>query len=428
MTWRAAAGASAGLSLLFLVVYGACNWITTLRTDVGTWYFEWERLIPFVPLMIVPYMSIDLFFVAGPFLCRDRREFATLARRIVLAILVAGACFLLVPLRFAFPRPETGGWLGAIFDAFRTLDAPHNLFPSLHITLRTILADLYARHTAGRTRTAVGVWFSLIGLSTVLTYQHHIVDVAGGFALAAFCFWAVGDTPLALPVTPNRRVGAYYAAGAVAVVVLSLTSRPWTALLLWPAAALATVAAAYAGLGPGIFRKRGGRLPWSTRLILGPCLLGQHLSLLYYRRRCRPWDEVVPGVLIGCRLGGTEAAHAVRAGVTAVVDLTAEFSKATPFLRLPYLNVPILDLTAPTEAQLRAATVFIAEHAKTGIVYVHCKIGYSRSAAVVGAHLLASGLTSSVAEAETCLRRARPSIVIRREAMEALRRFAPAVP
>jgi len=61
-------------------------------------------------------------------------------------------------------------------------------------------------------------------------------------------------------------------------------------------------------------------------------------------------------------------------------------------------------------------------------VYVHCKIGYSRSAAVVGAHLLASGLTSSVAEAETCLRRARPSIVIRREAMEALRRFAPAVP
>lgn len=428
VTRRAAAGASVGLSALFLVVYGACNWLTSLRADVGTWYGEWERLIPFVPLMIVPYMSIDLFFVAGPFLCRDRSELRTLARRIVLAILVAGACFLLVPLRFAFARPETGGWLGAIFDAFRTLDQPYNQFPSLHITLRTILADLYVRHTAGLTRAAVHVWFSLIGLSTVLTYQHHVVDVAGGFALAAVCFWAVRESPMTLPVTVNRRVGAYYAGGAAAIGLLALAARPWSAVLLWPAAALAVVAAAYFGLGPGIFRKRDGRLPWSTRLILGPCLLGQHLSLLYYRRRCRAWDEVVPGVLIGCRLGDAEAGRAVRGGVTAVLDLTAEFSEATPFLRLPYLNVPILDLTAPTDAQLRAASVFIAEHARTGVVYVHCKIGYSRSAAVVGAHLLASGRTPSVAEAETCLRRARPSIVIRPEAMEALRRFAPAAP
>jgi protein-tyrosine phosphatase len=133
---------------------------------------------------------------------------------------------------------------------------------------------------------------------------------------------------------------------------------------------------------------------------------------------------VVPGILIGCRLGDAEAARAVRDGVTAVLDLTAELSEATPFLRLPYLNVPILDLTAPTDAQLHAASEFIAEHARTGVVYVHCKIGYSRTAAVVGAHLLASGRVSSVAEAAACLRRARASIVIRPEAMEALHRFA----
>ena len=27
--------------------------------------------IPFVPLMIIPYMSIDLFFAAAPFICSD---------------------------------------------------------------------------------------------------------------------------------------------------------------------------------------------------------------------------------------------------------------------------------------------------------------------------------------------------------------------
>src|SRR5947208_4138933 len=90
------------LALLFLVVYGTTNWITAQRSDVGTWYFEWERAIPFVPVMIVPYMSIDLFFAVAPFLCRDRRELRNLAQRISFAIVVAGVCFLLLPLRFAF--------------------------------------------------------------------------------------------------------------------------------------------------------------------------------------------------------------------------------------------------------------------------------------------------------------------------------------
>ena len=40
-----------------------------MRHDVGTFAFAWERFIPFVPVMVVPYMSIDLFFVAAPFLC-----------------------------------------------------------------------------------------------------------------------------------------------------------------------------------------------------------------------------------------------------------------------------------------------------------------------------------------------------------------------
>src|SRR5262249_42545297 len=133
------AATAAGLSVLFLGVYGFCNWFTSTRSDVGTLYFAWERHIPFLPWMIGPYMSIDAFFVAASFLCRDERELRTLAGRIILGILVAACCFLLFPLRFAFERPAAGGWLGAIFDWFRTMDRPYNLLPSLHITLRTIL-------------------------------------------------------------------------------------------------------------------------------------------------------------------------------------------------------------------------------------------------------------------------------------------------
>jgi membrane-associated phospholipid phosphatase len=176
------------LSALFLIVYGACNWITALRSDVGVFYFQWERMIPFVPFMVLPYLSIDLFFVAAPFLFRDAQALRFYIWRVAAAILAAGVFFLLFPLRFAFPRPAAAGWLGALFDRFRALDAPFNLFPSLHAALLLLLVDAYARHLGGFVRHVVLVWFILIGLSPLLTHQHHVIDITGGFLLAALTF------------------------------------------------------------------------------------------------------------------------------------------------------------------------------------------------------------------------------------------------
>ena len=421
-----AAAVSGLLSVLFLVVYGFCNWVTGLRTDVGTWYFDWERRIPFVPVMILPYMSIDAFFVAAPFLCRDRAELRTLASRITAAILGAGVCFLVVPLRFAFERPVAGGPLGAIFDAFRLLDQPFNLVPSLHITLTVILAEHYARHAPGLVRTVVWLWFSLVGASTLFTYQHHVIDVAGGLVLAALCFYAYRPEPSAAPVVANVRVGSLYALGATAAAASTWATWPWGAFLLWPTASLALVASAYLGVGPGVYRKTNGRLPLSARLVLGPCLLGQRASLLYYRRHCRPWDPVSDHLFIGRVLTSAEATAARRAGVTAVLDLTAEFSEPAPLREVTYSNIPVLDLTAPTLEQLRSAAAFIERHAAEGIVYVHCKIGYSRSAAVVGAYLMKTKTVPNAAAVEPLLRAVRPSIIVRPEASAALRAFGEA--
>jgi protein-tyrosine phosphatase/membrane-associated phospholipid phosphatase len=431
-----AATTSVLLSLLFVVVYGSTNWFTAQRptSDVRTWYFAWElAVIPYVPLLIVPYMSIDLFFFAAAFLCRDEQEMRVFARRVVFSIFVAAAFFLLLPLKLAWPaRPQVGGWFGEFVETSCSapflMEYPHNLFPSLHITLRTILAATYARHTRGIVRVVVQIWFSLIGLSTVLTWQHHLVDIAGGFVLAGFAFYLFRESGSRLPVVPNIQVGCHYAAGAAAVAVLAAATLPWGAFLLWPVGALAIVAAGYFGVGPGIYRKTDGRLPLNTRFVLAPVLLGQYLSLIYYRRRCRAWDEVTPGVLIGRQLNEAEAADAVEQGVTAVLDLTAEFSEAAPLRVVNYRQLPILDLTAPTQQQLSEAVRFIGTEAAKGTVLVHCKIGYSRSAAVVGAYLLASGQAATAQEAVDRLREARPSIVIRHEAMAALRAWQQTVP
>jgi len=414
---------SAGLSILFLVVYSGCNWITAQRGHVGSLYFQWEHAIPFLPFLILPYLSIDLFFITAPFLCRTNQDLRIFSRRVATAILIAGICFLLFPLRFAFPRPHAGGWLGAIFDWFRGMDAPFNLLPSLHAALLLILVDLYARKLRGALLVATMFWFVLIGLSPVFTFQHHVIDIVGGFILAGYCFYLFRERSPRLPVMVNRRIGSYYAVATNVALFFGLIFWPWGALLFWPAIALALTASAYFGVGPVIFRKTNGRLPWSARFVLAPCLAGQYLSLLYYRRQCRWWDQVTPRIWIGGKLSDREAVKALRAGVTAVLDLSAEFSEAKPFRDLRYRNIPVLDLTAPTRAQLSEMASFITDQSRNGIVYVHCKIGYSRSAAAVAASLILSGTVGTAEKAFALIRRARPSVVIRPEVAAALSEF-----
>jgi SAM-dependent methyltransferase len=79
--------------------------------------------------------------------------------------------------------------------------------------------------------------------------------------------------------------------------------------------------------------------------------------------------------------------------------------------------VRILDIAA-------GAGRYVLETIQRGTVYVHCKIGYSRTAAAVAAYLLASGNARTPNEAMALLRRARPSIVIRPEAREAIVEYA----
>jgi protein phosphatase len=83
----------------------------------------------------------------------------------------------------------------------------------------------------------------------------------------------------------------------------------------------------------------------------------------------------------------------------------------------------VLDLTAPTQSQLVEMSKFIANHSRNGVVYVHCKIGYSRNAAAVAAYLLMSGKVKTTEEALAMIRSVRPSVVIRPEVRSAVLEF-----
>jgi len=266
-------------------------------------------------------------------------------------------------------------------------------------------------------------WFVLICLSTVLTYQHHVIDVAGGFALGVLCCYVIAERSTVRSVTTNPRIGAWYCAGTVGLVTAAVHLRPWGLVLLWPATSTAIVAGAYFGLFSGITRKEDGRLPLASMIVLAPWLVAEYASLTYYRRHATAWSVVAPGVWIGRQLGQREATEAIRQGVKAVIDLTDEFSETRAFRALPYLNLPVLDLTAPSRDDLRTSVEFINAHRRQGTVYVHCKIGYSRSAAAVGAWLIDVGLVATVDEAVARMRGVRASLIVRPETVRALQDF-----
>jgi membrane-associated phospholipid phosphatase len=387
--WSEALLLSATLSLLFVFVYGLSNSVAAGRADVGTWFFAWELRIPFVPALILPYMSIDLFFVASFFLCEDRIELRVHARRIAVAILAAGSVFLVFPLTTGYPRPEVSGWTGWLFEFLWSFDKPHNLAPSLHVALALLLWPLYARHTSGRLRWLVHGWFLLMVASPLFTWQHHVLDVATGAMLGQVCVFAFPESrgrALTRSAATNFRVARLYAAGSALLAFLALELGNCCWLLLWPAVSLALIATAYVRGNSHIFRKTNGRLPTSTRVVLGPYLCGAEVSRLIYRRHGVPWIEPAPGVFCGRLLTQREALAMRAMGITGVLDMTAEYSETRAFQEIEYLNVPVLDLTRPSREQLDAAVAFISKHAGRGGVYVHCALGVSRSAAVAKAY------------------------------------------
>lgn len=401
--WRAAAAWLALLGPLFFLLYGLANWFTAQRAGVPSYYFDWERSLPFVPQLMLPYMSIDLFFAASLFVCRTRAELDRHAQRIIAAILISVAGFLLFPLRFAFDRPAADGFNGLLLDLLTGFDQPFNQAPSLHISLLLLLWVIYARHLSAPWRYLMHLWFSLIGLSVLLVYQHHIIDLYTGLAVGMLCLYGLPDGPLPYPGArftrdPRRRaLGWRYLGGGLVCALAAGALQGWAWLLLWPAAALIAVASGYWLFGVAVFQKQAGRHSLAARWLLAPYLLGSWLSYRWYTAGRPASAPVAADVHIG-RLPRRRELAANR--WRSVIDLTAEFSSAA---RGRYDNLPLLDLVVPDPDSLRRAAHTIEQARGAGPVLVHCALGASRSAVAVIAWLVRQGHAADIAQAERLL-------------------------
>lgn len=405
------------LAPFFFLTYGQVNQFTAGRDNIGSLVFEWERHIPFMPLTIIPYWSLDLLYGLSLFVCASLNEQRRLVCRLVLASLIACVGFILFPLQFTFTRPEIAGLAGWLFGQLEQFDLPYNQSPSLHIILCWLLWRHFHRHLTGIWQKLNSGWFLLIAASVLTTWQHHFIDVITGVVVGMVIDWMIpqqGQWHWRRPSGKCKVLAARYLCGAL----VCLGGTWLTTLLWWPALALLIVALAYGALGVDALQKdEQGRLTPAAWWLLLPWRMGMLLSMRCYTRRLPAVSPLADGLFLG-----TYPRTPVKQ--QAVLDLTSEFSRSRSSRGVAYYCVPMLDLVNPDDATLCQAVAELERLRIThGSVLVHCALGLSRSALVVTAWLLQHCPELTQAQAIEQVRKARQQVVFTPEHMELLERW-----
>jgi membrane-associated phospholipid phosphatase len=174
---------AAVLAAWWVVVYHGADYWTGLRAHRVRVHLDAELAMPFVPAFILAYLSLHLVFVLAPFVLRTRRRLQALVLTLAAVTGVAGLGFLLIPAEPAYSLADAGAWSG-LFEVSRMLALRYNMVPSLHVALSGVCLAAYASQRGRVVRSFLGVWLAAIALSTLLTHQHHLIDVITGLILA----------------------------------------------------------------------------------------------------------------------------------------------------------------------------------------------------------------------------------------------------
>ena len=172
------------VTAVFVVVFGGADAVARLhsfRVDLST---PIDRRMPFVPETTVIYSSLYAMFGIAPFVLRTIAEVRMLARILVYEIVIAAPFFLALPMPESVPRGELGAFAGA-FRLADQINLDHNQFPSLHATFAFTVAVVLGRRVGLAGQLLFAGWSLAIAVSTLLTGQHVIVDIAGALALSA---------------------------------------------------------------------------------------------------------------------------------------------------------------------------------------------------------------------------------------------------
>jgi hypothetical protein len=185
----------AGIGLGMWIVWGTLYFGAARITDqphARTFDDALLTKLPLVPAFAAVYLGVHVFSIVPYCVIPESRHLRRYLLGNLLIVVLSSILWVMLPVRLDRPTipaemPGFGAWL---LRGVYNFDPMTNCFPSAHCSI-AVYAAIGMQH-ASRRLFAWGIMSAtLVCISTVMTKQHYVADVAAGAVLAAIAYAAI---------------------------------------------------------------------------------------------------------------------------------------------------------------------------------------------------------------------------------------------
>lgn len=366
--------------VVFYTGYYSAAFYTSGLNTVNSIVFDFEERIPFIPWMIIPYMSSGIIFVLVFYIPRDWEKLWLLFKRINFITIASIIIFLMFPLKFSYTKPIVENqMLSIFFNLLGSIDNNYNQLPSLHVSYAIIFWIVFKENVQSKFRYLYGIWLLFMALGTLTVYQHHFIDIPAAFLLIVTTLYIFKGTE------DIKRVNVklvYYLISIVSFTIAMIINGYWL-LLLYPSLCFYLVGQAYADNNPHFLKDDNGEISFIKRVLYLPYLLIIYFMWRCFRENTNYFNKtIIKNIYVGSRLGINQLFVDYKKLI--IVDLSAELIELRKLKEYSqYYCYPILDICEIDKEYI----IFIRnkiiklykEMDEDKIIYIHCTMGYSRS-------------------------------------------------
>ena len=170
----------------FLLGYNIINSFTVGR-NAFTLLTYIDEIIPFEASFILIYNLAFFVAILPLFFVKNRIKFRNVAYSYFLVTSMTFFIFLVFPVKMIRPWVEPTNFLNNIVLFVYSIDLSYNAFPSLHVVYPFLAGMIIIKENIKWGFLVVLLAF-IIALSTLFVKQHYLLDVLGGFLIAALGF------------------------------------------------------------------------------------------------------------------------------------------------------------------------------------------------------------------------------------------------
>jgi membrane-associated phospholipid phosphatase len=184
------------------IVWGACYFGAARITDppnARTFDDAILQKLPVLPAFTAVYLGVHVFSMIPYCALPEARILSRYLLGNMLIVLLSAIAWVTLPVRLDRPPFAATGTFGSwLLEGVYRWDPTTNCFPSAHCAI-AVYSAIALRFTSRRLF-AWGIFSAAaICVSTVMTKQHYVADVAGGAVLAALAAYAMRRRPARMP-------------------------------------------------------------------------------------------------------------------------------------------------------------------------------------------------------------------------------------